>query len=73
MTFARVIAGTAMAGTAAAVYGALVRPRLLRWGASEDEVAGPYPGADVVPGGERGATMAVTIDAPPSKVWPWLL
>jgi hypothetical protein len=73
MTFARVIARAAMAGTAAAAYAGLVRPRLLRWGASEEEVAGPYPGADVVPGGERGATMAVTIDAPPSKVWPWLL
>lgn len=28
--------------------------------------------ADLVPGGKRGATMAITIDAPPSAVWPWL-
>jgi hypothetical protein len=33
----------------------------------------PYPGADVIPGGQRGATMAVTIDVPPSRVWPWLV
>jgi hypothetical protein len=50
-----------------------VRPRLLRWGASDDEVAGPYPGAELVPGGKRGATMAVTIGAPPDQVWPWLV
>jgi proline iminopeptidase len=49
-----------------------LRPRLLRWGATEDEVAEPYPGADLIPGGTRGATMATTIDAPPERVWPWL-
>jgi hypothetical protein len=26
-----------------------------------------------VPGGKRGATMAVTINAPPSRLWPWLV
>jgi len=26
-----------------------------------------------VPDGDRGATMAVTIDAPPNQVWPWLV
>jgi hypothetical protein len=62
-----------VAGTAAVVYAAWVRPRLMRWGASDEEVAGPYPGADLVPDGERAATMAVTIDAPPDQVWPWLV
>ena len=71
MTFGRKIAG--VAGTAAVVYRAWVRPRLMRWGATGEEVAGPYPGADLVPDGERGATMAVTIDAPPDQVWPWLV
>ena len=52
MTFGRKIAG--VAGTAAVVYGAWVRPRLMRWGATDEEVAGPYPGADLVPDGERG-------------------
>lgn len=73
MTLGRVMAGAAVAGTVAAVYGELLRPRLARWGASDDEVAGPYPGAELVPEGERAATMAVTIDAPPEQVWPWLL
>jgi hypothetical protein len=51
----------------------LVRPRLWRWGASAEEMDGPFPGAEFVPGGSRGVTMAVTIDAPPSAVWPWLV
>jgi hypothetical protein len=71
MTFGRKIAS--VAGLAAVVYGVWVRPRLMRWGASDEEVAGPYPGADLVPDGERGPTMAVTIDAPPDQVWPWLV
>ncbi|WP_241962430.1 hypothetical protein [Rhodococcus opacus] len=71
MTFGRKIVGAA--GTAAVLYGAWVRPRLVRWGATDEEVAGPYPGGDLVPGGERGGAMAVTIDAPPDQVWPWLV
>ncbi|EID77450.1 hypothetical protein W59_23525, partial [Rhodococcus opacus RKJ300 = JCM 13270] len=71
MTFGRKIVG--VAGTAAVLYAAWVRPRLVRWGATEEEVAGPYPGADLVPDGERGGAMAVTIDAPPDQVWPWLV
>ena len=66
------LAAGAVAGFAAG-YLTLVRPRLLRWGATVDEVRGPYPGAGLIPGSTRGATMAVTIDAPPSHVWPWLV
>jgi hypothetical protein len=63
----------ALLALSAGVYALVVRPRMLRWGALDDEVRPPYPGADVIPGGQRGATMAVTIDAPPSRVWPWLV
>jgi proline iminopeptidase len=54
-------------------YALAVRPRLLRWGATDEEVRRTFPGGDLVPGGKRGATMAVTIDAPPSRLWPWLV
>lgn len=54
-------------------YGLFLRPRLLHWGATKDEVTGAFPGADLIPGGKRFSTMAVTLDAPPSQVWPWLV
>jgi hypothetical protein len=57
----------------AVFYGIWVRPRLLHWGATDEEVTGPYPGAALVPDGKRGATMAVTIEAPPEQIWPWLV
>jgi hypothetical protein len=46
---------------------------MVGWGATEAELRRPYPGAALVPGGKRGGTMAVTINAPPSEVWPWLV
>ena len=57
----------------AACYAFAVRPRIVRWGATEDEVNSTYPGAGMVPDATRSATMAVTIDAPPSRIWPWLI
>lgn len=57
----------------AGAYAAVVRPRILRWGSTDEEVGAPSPGAELIPGGKRGSTMAVTIDALPSDVWPWLL
>lgn len=71
MVSIRKLAGFLFLGVGA--YALAVRPRLLRWDAMDEEVARPYPGADLIPGGWRSATMAVTIDAPPSRVWPWLL
>lgn len=64
----------ALAGVSFGIYAIVVRPRLLRWGATPDEVDRPYPGADLIPdSGRDAATMAVTLDAPPSRVWPWLV
>lgn len=43
------------------------------WGATEEEVTGLYLGAELVPEGKRSSTMAVTIEASPDQVWPWLV
>jgi hypothetical protein len=57
---------------APALYGLLVRPRLLTWGATGDEASAAYPGDGLVPEPDGGATMATTFPAPPEMVWPWL-
>ena len=57
----------------AGAYALIMRPRILRWGATDEEVDREYPGAELIPGGERTATMAVTIEAPPVRVWSWLV
>ncbi len=53
-------------------YLLLVRPRLLRWGATREEVRAALPGDELVPHPHIAATRAVTIEAPPEAVWPWL-
>jgi hypothetical protein len=51
----------------------LIRRRHLRWGATDAEVAAPMPGDELVPRSSFTATRAITIDAPPEAVWPWLV
>jgi proline iminopeptidase len=57
----------------ASLYTFGVRPRLLRWRDTDQKVESPFRGSDIVPEAKRGATMVITIDAPPSSVWPWLV
>lgn len=59
----------------AAGAGALVlaRRELRNFGATCEERRATLPGDELVPGARSRSTMAVTIDAPPSAVWPWLV
>jgi hypothetical protein len=50
----------------------LYRRRHLRWGATDQEVAATMPGDDLIGDVAYLATRAITIDAAPSAVWPWL-
>jgi glyoxylase-like metal-dependent hydrolase (beta-lactamase superfamily II) len=49
------------------------RPAQVSFGASAEEQAMPLPGDDLVPSPVAQATHAVTINAPPQQVWPWLV
>jgi hypothetical protein len=44
----------------------------LRWGSTTAEITAPMPGDDLVARPPFCATRAITIDAPPHAVWPWL-
>lgn len=51
----------------------LYRSWHLRWGATDAEVSASMPGDGLVEGAQFNPTRAVTIDAPPDAVWPWLV
>jgi len=55
-----------------AAYLSLIRPWQRTWGASGTEAGRPMPGDTTVAAPNFTATRAVTINAPPEKVWPWL-
>lgn len=57
----------------AVVYASWVRPRMRSWGATQAETTCSFPGDELVPDPNGGATMATTLPAPPEKVWPWLV
>jgi len=59
--------------TGAVAYVRFVRPWQLTWGATPEEVARPLPSDDLVRDPTFDATRAITLDAPPEQVWPWLM
>jgi hypothetical protein len=54
-------------------YVNVLRPLFLRWGATDEEAGRGLPGDELVPDSGPSTTNAITIDAPPSLVWPWLV
>jgi hypothetical protein len=54
-------------------YIVAIRPWHLRWGSTDDEVDLPLPGDDLVPNPKLSATHAITINATPEAIWPWLV
>lgn len=67
------ILGAAAAGAgAAAVYTWIIRPWHLRWGTQGGEASAPLPGDDLLANPMLCATHAITINAKPAQVWPWL-
>jgi hypothetical protein len=48
------------------------RPWMDRWGSSDAERARPLPGDEIVAHADQH-THAITIDAPPEALWPWLV
>ncbi len=58
---------------AALTYRWLIRPWHLRWGATDAELQRAAPGDDIVAHPQLVATRAITINAPASAIWPWLV
>jgi hypothetical protein len=58
---------------AGAVYFLVVRPQVKSWGADPLEAELPLPGDGLIPDPSATETRGITIEAPPSAVWPWLV
>jgi hypothetical protein len=57
----------------ALAYRHLLREPIITWGASGEEAEARLPGDELLADAGMISTRAVTIDAPPSSVWPWLV
>ncbi len=56
----------------AVAYPTLIRPWMLRWGATDEERHKALPGDELVPNPVTVSTRAITVQAPVDAVWPWL-
>ena len=58
------------------IGGAMVTPffraRRSRWGTADEELTRTYPGDELVPDPKWTADHAITINATPEHVWPWI-
>ena len=67
-------AGAALAaGLWPAAYPLFFRRWCLTWGARPDEAARKLPGDELLADAGVVSTRAITIDAPPAAIWPWLV
>ena len=64
--------GAAVAMGGLVVLSPLLRPWYRKWGAQEAELQTPLPGDERVPEPRLETTRAVTVQAPPEQIWPWL-
>jgi len=61
-----------LAGLLLLAYRSVGRPWHTRWGATDEEVARALPGDELLPDANV-TTRAITIDARPEEIWPWLV
>lgn len=60
-------------GALVAAYGLIARGRILRWGASPEDVRARLPGDELLEDADGVSTRAIAIDAPADAVWPWIV
>lgn len=52
---------------------ALLTPWMDRWGATDDEISATYPGDELVPQPASFVNRAITINAAPEYIYPWIV
>jgi hypothetical protein len=69
----KLLTGAVGGAAALSIYAFFIRPWHLRWGATDTETEMPLPGDELVVNPKLNSTHAITIQAPVSEVWPWLV
>jgi len=67
------LAVPAALAAAGAAYFLWARPWHMGWGATEEERKASLPGDSICPNATGEATHAITINASPKEIWPWIV
>jgi hypothetical protein len=73
MAFAMALVAFLVVLAAGLLYWFPLRRLFGRWGTTAEERARAMPADDAVPAPGYRTTLAITIDAPPEAIWPWLV
>ncbi len=68
----RFLGGMALISLILGIIFPLLPPMFHTWGATAAEVARTYPGDELLAAPSLSWTHALTVDAPPEAVWPWI-
>jgi hypothetical protein len=68
-----IIVGLLIAAGVIGIYLLAIGPWQRGWGATDDEIHRSMPGDDLLPPDAPSTTRAMTVDASPKDVFPWLL
>lgn len=66
------VGGFAAAGVLGA-YELCLKPRIFSWGATREECLRAWPGDEFTPQTLGICTRAITIQATPEQIWPWIM
>ena len=69
----KIVGGLAVLGVFAIIMMFSLLPWMDRWGASPDEAAASLPGDGLVPTPRIRYTRAISIDAAPDEIYPWIV
>lgn len=72
-TFVKIIAVIAGFVLVAVLVMGMMTPWMDRWGATDEEIAAVFPGDELVPEPAIFINRAVTVNANPEQIYPWLV
>lgn len=71
--FSKLLLGGATALGALGAYELCLKPRIFSWGATREECLRTWPGDEFTPETLGICTRAITIQATPEQIWPWVM
>ena len=71
--FLKILAVLAGIGILSVILIILLTPWMDRWGATDEEIAAVFPGDELVPHPASFVNRAITINAAPEDIYPWIV
>jgi hypothetical protein len=72
-TISKMLVGGAAVTAVLSAYEFIFKPQMFSWGATAEECSRSWPGDEFTPRTSGVCTRAITINATPEDIWPWIM